>query len=233
MDIEAASVELRRALAHEPARLDLVALAIARLDDEAEALPDDEVLDTLDDWANRVRAADPAGLDGREPLEHILGDQVGLHGLDDGYDDPANSFLPRVLERRRGLPILLSLVYLEVARRADLALFGLALPGHFVVARPHPGGELTVLDPFDGGRTVAPRELAALVARVGARLDPALFVPASAHTTATRMLRNLVGSYQRRNLPDKVHAASRLWLAIDPDDEAARLALAASDEGFN
>lgn len=232
MDIEAAIVELRRALAHDPPRLDLVALAIARLDDAAAApLADDAVLATLDAWADDVRAVSPA--DGRDPLAHVLGDRAGLRGGDDDYDAPAHSFLPRVIEHRRGLPILLSVVYIEVARRAGVALFGLALPGHFVVARPDGGGELTVLDPFDGGRSRSPRELAALVARVGARLDPSRFVPAAPHTIATRMLRNLVGSYQRRHLPDHVHAAARLWLAIDPHDDAARLALAATDDGLN
>jgi regulator of sirC expression with transglutaminase-like and TPR domain len=225
MDLEAAIVELRRALAHEPARLDLVALAIARLDDEAGSLADDEVLQTLDAWAEQVRSTGD--------LVRVLGDEAGLRGGDDDYDAPAHSFLPRVLEHRRGLPILLSLVYLEVARRARLPLFGLALPGHFVVAHPLGGGELIVLDPFDGGRTMSPRELAALVARAGARLDPSSFVPAAPHAIATRMLRNLVGSYQRRDLPDHVHSTARLWLAIDPHDEVARLALAATDDGLN
>lgn len=230
-DVDVAAIELRRALATEPVRLDLVALAIARLDDEADAAgPDDgEVLATLDGWGDavrrEVRGSDPLA---PETLTAVLGDQVGLHGLSEGYDEPANSFLPRVIARRRGLPILLSLIYLEVARRAEVPLFGLALPGHFVVARPTGPGELTVLDPFAGGRAMSPHELAAIVAQVGVSLDPAMFVPASAHTIATRMLRNLVASYQRRVLADKVHAAARLWVAIDPEDATARLALAAA-----
>jgi regulator of sirC expression with transglutaminase-like and TPR domain len=242
MHVEAAAVELRRALANEPVRLDLVALAIARLDDEGDGrLDDGEVLTTLDDWARLVRGVaqddDPRG---REALAVVLGEQVGLHGKSDEYDAPENSFLHRVVARRRGLPILLSLVYLEVARRAEVPLFGLALPGHFVVARPTGPDELTVLDPFAGGRTMSPRELAALVAQFGARLDPSLFVPASPRTIAIRMLRNLVASYQRRAQVAKTHAAARLWLAIDPDDATARLALeaaatvaAADDDGLN
>jgi hypothetical protein len=75
---------------------------------------------------------------------------------------------------------------------------------------------------------MSPRDLATVVAQVGASLDAAMFVPASAHTIATRMLRNLVASYQRRVLADKVHDAARLWVAIDPADATARLALAAA-----
>jgi regulator of sirC expression with transglutaminase-like and TPR domain len=210
--------ELRWALVSEPARLDLVALAIARLDDDP--FDDDEVLGALDAWAESVRDASPPDpTRAVETLSDMLGGKLGLRGDEDQYDDPENSFLPRVIERRLGLPILLSVVYIEVARRAAIPLFGLALPGHFVVGHQSAEGPLVVLDPFAGGRALTLDDVELLVARTGASLAPAMLTPASAHTIATRMLRNLVGSYQRRARWDKARAIAQLVQAIDPADD--------------
>ncbi len=233
--VDVLEVELQRALAAAPERLDLVALAIARLDDAR--VDDEQVLGQLDRWGAAVRAAvrapRPSGL---EALAVVLGGENGLRGDDAEYDEPANSFLPRVLERRRGLPIALSVVYLEVARRAGIPLFGLALPGHFVVAQEADPGALVVLDPFAGGQVMSHGELQTTLARVGASLRPAMLEPASAHTIACRMLRNLVGSYQRRARWDMVRAAAALLRAIEPGDPTARHAMddaAPSDDDLN
>ena len=84
----------------------------------------------------------------------VLGDANGFHGDQARYDDPDNSMLDLVLTRRRGLPILLSVVYVEVARRAGVELAGVGLPGHFVVG--HFGADPPVLlDPFAGGAPVS------------------------------------------------------------------------------
>ncbi len=110
-----------------------------------------------------------------------------------------------VLERRRGLPILLSVVYVEVARRAGVALAGVGLPGHFVVG--HFGVTPPVLlDPFAGGAPVAAEHPAGLVR------------PWHAHEIALRMLNNLVGSYRRRgDIASAIRAASmRLDLPTGP-----------------
>ena len=233
--LDALAVELRQALASEPVRLDRVALAIARLDDAP--VRDADVLATLDRWAARVRAEVDAGAGGASALAAVLGGELGLRGDDERYDEPENSFLPRVLARRRGLPIVLSLVYLEVARRARVPLIGLALPGHFVVAEPAGDGALIVLDPFAGGRVVGAREVEALVARAGARLRPDLLTAATGHTIATRMLRNLIGSYQRRGRRHELGAVATLLRALDADDAGARRVLAdlaaATDDRLN
>ncbi len=218
METAAIRTALQRALVAEPARLDLVALAIARLDDEP--FDDDEVLATLEDWADSVREASMREPDGAvDALTSMLGGKLGLRGDEDQYDDPENSFLPRVVERRLGLPILLSIVYIEVGRRAGVPLFGLALPGHFVVGH-HPGNEsLLVIDPFAGGAVLSLDDIEARVVRAGAALAPEMLSPASAYTIATRMLRNLLGSYQRRSLWDKARAAAMLMQAIDPGED--------------
>ena len=101
------------------------------------------------------------------------------------YDDPQNSMLDVVLERRRGLPILLSVVYIEAARRAGIALSGVGLPGHFVVGY-FGAGEPLLLDPFDGGSPIS-------VSGAPDALRP--WLP---DEIAMRMLNNLVSSYTRR-----------------------------------
>src|SRR5262249_62184445 len=76
--------------------------------------------------------------------------QEGFRGDAESYDGPANSSIVHVLETRRGMPITLSIVVVEVARRAGIAMNGIGLPGHFIVGGPDlPPGQY--LDPFDGG----------------------------------------------------------------------------------
>jgi regulator of sirC expression with transglutaminase-like and TPR domain len=141
-----------------------------------------------------------------EACREVLGGADGFRGDQVRYDHPDNSMLDIVLTRRRGLPILLSVVYVEVARRAGIELAGIGLPGHFVVG--HFGVNPPVLfDPFAGGETVgadAARE--------------AYIRPWGVHEIAMRMLNNLVAAYQRRgDLTMALRAATmRLTLPVAP-----------------
>jgi regulator of sirC expression with transglutaminase-like and TPR domain len=135
----------------------------------------------------------------------LLGGVHGFAGDRERYDDPRNSMLDLVLARRRGLPILLSVVYVEVARRAGVPLAGVGLPGHFVVG--HFGATPPLLlDPFAGG------------ARVEATGSAALVRPWSVSEIAMRMLNNLVAAFTRRgDLGAAIRAASmRLALPAEP-----------------
>jgi regulator of sirC expression with transglutaminase-like and TPR domain len=134
----------------------------------------------------------------------VLGGRHGFRGDAERYDDPANSMLDVVLERRLGLPILLSVVYVEVARRASVALSGIGLRGHFVAG--HLGGARPVLiDPFAGGAPIEAEQPADLVRAW------------TAHEIALRMLNNLVASYRRRgDIGAAITAATmRLELPLD------------------
>ena len=144
-----------------------------------------------------------------QALTEVLGRRHGFVGSHDEYDHPDNSMLDLVLERRTGLPILLSAVYVEVARRAGIALAGVGLPGHYVVGH---FGQLPpiLLDPFSGGAALeAPPTIEAR--------------PWGAHETAIRMLNNLVGSYLRRaDLTRAIRAAQmRLELPLAEGGRAA------------
>ncbi|MEA2412624.1 MAG: hypothetical protein QOC77_3185 [Thermoleophilaceae bacterium] len=142
----------------------------------------------------------------------LLGGRHGLAGDREEYDNPDNSMLDLVLERRRGLPIALSVVYVAAARRAGIEqLAGVGLPGHFVVAHFGASPPL-VLDPFSGG------------VRVEVQAPARLVRPWSAHETALRMLNNLVAAYTRRGRLDRAIVAARLRLALPlPDAERVRV----------
>ena len=123
-------------------------LACALVAVEAEpSLDVRSVLAGLDDLAARL----PTAGSGYDRLRAVLGE---FHGDAEDYADLRASLLPEVLRRRRGLPILLSVVWLEVARRADVDAFGTSMPGHYVVGLGDPDGDHTVIDPFRGGRPV-------------------------------------------------------------------------------
>src|SRR3954449_8806593 len=112
----------------------------------------DGALQQLDGLGEQLAAlADGGGPEAEAwACSELLGGRHGLAGDRDDYDNPDNSMLDLVLERRRGLPIALSVVYVAAARRAGIPLAGVGLPGHFVVAHFGASPPL-VLDPFGGG----------------------------------------------------------------------------------
>jgi regulator of sirC expression with transglutaminase-like and TPR domain len=140
-------------------------------------------------------------------LRELLGERYGFHGSPADYQRLESSLLHEVLRRRRGLPILLSVVWMEVARRAGAPVYGVALPGHFVVGfgpTRHPatapqGASLSaffqqqvLVDPFDGGRVLTGRDAELLVAgATGAPLDASMLVPAEPLDVVLRILNNI------------------------------------------
>lgn len=175
--------------------------------DVAEALAE---LDRLAvELAAAAAGAGPA--DQAAACREVLGARHGFAGDRECYDAPENSMLDIVLERRAGLPILLSVVYVETARRAGMALSGVGLPGHYVVGQ-FEADPPVLLDPFAGGAELD---------------DPSRhrgFVrPWSPHETALRMLNNVVASYSRRgDLARAIRAAElRLALPLERDGRAA------------
>ncbi|RII15838.1 hypothetical protein DSC45_16480 [Streptomyces sp. YIM 130001] len=128
-------------------------------------------------------------------LADLLGGGHGFHGTQGDYRRLESSLLHEVLRRRRGLPILLSVVWLEVARRAGASVYGVALPGHFVVGFGPPDtapGEQVLADPFDGGRVLDGGDAELLVAgTTGASLEPSMLRPADPLETVLRILNNI------------------------------------------
>jgi regulator of sirC expression with transglutaminase-like and TPR domain len=144
--------------------------------------------------------------------------EEGFRGDAEDYDEPRNSFLDQVLERRRGLPIALATLTLAVARRAGAPMAGIGLPGHFVVA-DLAGAEPAYLDPFDGWARRSVDDLAAIVRRTsGLDLRAEFLEPAGDRAILARTLANLRGSYlRRRRLRDALWTVE-LGLLLAPGD---------------
>ncbi|MFD9886377.1 transglutaminase-like domain-containing protein [Streptomyces alboflavus] len=126
----------------------------------------------------------------------LLGGQHGFHGTPPDYQRLESSLLHQVLRRRRGLPILLSVVWIEVARRAGAPVYGVALPGHFVVGFGSPDAygkpEQVLADPFNGGRLLSTEDAEQLVAQAsGGRLNPSLLSAADPLNIMLRILNNI------------------------------------------
>jgi regulator of sirC expression with transglutaminase-like and TPR domain len=174
----------------------------------------------LDELGNRARAF----LKSKEPrgraleLAHLLHEVEGFDGNREEYEDPRNSFLNDVLERRKGLPILLSLVYCEVGRRAGVPLAGIGMPGRFIVEVTGASGFF--LDPFDGGRLLSVEECARAVGEMY-HGEPAFSMEmlrqATPRETLARILRNLMGVYRSRKDSSRSWRVADLLLVVAPD----------------
>ncbi|MGX1314283.1 regulator of sirC expression with transglutaminase-like and TPR domain [Streptomyces calvus] len=190
------SAELRRRFAEEARceRPDLSALCLL-LAAEADGTLDEAAMDgaqvELDRLAGELPYRPGRPRDWALALRALLGERYGFHGTPDDYRRLESSLLHEVLRRRRGLPILLSVVWLEVARRAGAPVYGVALPGHFVVGFGE-AGEQVLADPFDGGRVLTGADAELLVAgATGAPLDASMLTPADPLDVVLRILNNI------------------------------------------
>jgi regulator of sirC expression with transglutaminase-like and TPR domain len=132
-------------------------------------------------------------------VSHQLFGVEGLRGNDEDYYDPRNSYLDEVLDRRLGIPITLSVVFLEVARRLGIPVAGVSMPGHFLVRLL--GEPPVLLDPFAGGRLLSEAECEERFRAVqgpAAPFDPAFLAPVPTVDIVGRMLNNLRSVHLQR-----------------------------------
>lgn len=204
-------------------RLDEAALLIAT--HAHPALDLDANLAALDELAAGLPAGD------LDALRHRLFDEAGFQGNQGDYYDPENSYLDTVLARRRGIPITLSVVTLEVARRSGTPLVGVGMPGHFLVATPEDPARY--LDPFNGGCELDAAGCAARFAAIsgGQPLDPAALRPVGARSILARMLANLTGIARRRHDVTLLQWVLELRAAVPDQSLAERRDLAAGLAG--
>jgi regulator of sirC expression with transglutaminase-like and TPR domain len=130
-------------------------------------------------------------------LNHLLFVEEGFRGNPDDYYDARNSFLNDVLDRRLGIPITLSVLYMEVGRRAGLEVEGVGLPGHFIV-RVSDGQAALLVDPFHEGRVLTEADCQRRLDRIYAgkvTLEPELLAPSTRKAILARLLRNLKTIY--------------------------------------
>jgi regulator of sirC expression with transglutaminase-like and TPR domain len=219
--------ELQAALARDPIDLAATALVVAKL--EYPSIDARRHLDALEVLGSRARrrvaALGAAPIRARvRALNTLVFEEERFAGNRRHYDDFRNNYLNAVLERRLGIPITLALVYMEVARRADVDVQGVAFPGHFLlsVQPPDPAAETIVLDPFDGGAEVDAAGCRRLLARYiepggdDALFDRSLLRPCSARQIVARMLNNLKRTYLELRAFARARRVSHLLLIADP-----------------
>jgi len=204
--------------ADERVNLAEAALVIAaeeypRLDVEAYL----EKLDLFGDIARNQAANARDAMDFISAINTTLFERLSFRGNRDAYYDPRNSFLNEVIDRRTGIPITLTVIYIEVARRIGFAVKGVGLPFHFIAKHEAETGDIYI-DPFNEGRVLGRNACAELVANVSAdRVELR-----NEHLTAvgnkqilTRMLSNLVGIYSTTDRRRALAAIERVLL-INP-----------------
>ncbi|MFF7883132.1 tetratricopeptide repeat protein [Streptomyces sp. NPDC020794] len=190
------AAEVRRRFAEEARseRPDLVALCLligAAADGTLDEAGTDAAQIELDRLAGQLPFRPGGALPWATALAELLGGRCGFRGSPGDYQRLESSLLHAVLRRRRGLPILLSVVWMEVARRAGAPVYGVALPGHFVVGFG-PAEQQVLADPFDGGRVLSGSDAELLVqGATGAPLDPTMLVPAPPLDVVVRILNNV------------------------------------------
>jgi regulator of sirC expression with transglutaminase-like and TPR domain len=154
-------------------------------------------------------------------INRLLFQELGLQGNIENYYDPKNSYIDQVLERRLGLPILLSLIYLEVGWRLGLPINGLALPGHFLVRYQQDDQQL-VVDPFHAGRRWTDAECRMQIKSVHGTLSREMishyYAPPSNALILARILRNLKHAYLTVHRYDLALAAIERMLLLDQSD---------------
>ena len=179
------------------------------------------------------RIAREAGLDAPlaarvDALNHYLFDEVGFTGNRDQYDDPRNSCLNEVLDRRTGIPISLALIYIEVARRSGVRAEGINFPGHFLVRalqdlHTDDPDEGLIVDPFHAGAILGEADCRALLHRHGgdeAAWAPELLARATRKQILIRMLLNLKRLYVRMRSFPQARQVTDILLALQPSSLA-------------
>ena len=221
--------DLQRAIDERGEGLAPAALAIARVEyPRLDAAPYLQRLERMGEAAaSRLARLAEAGTAAQiATLNAYLYEELGFSGNRTHYDDPRNSFLNEVLDRRLGIPISLAAVYLEIGRHAGLRLEGVNFPGHFLVRAPaEPGlrdgaaGEDAIIDPFHAGALLSEVDCRQLLRQhLGeeAAFDRALLATATRQQIVVRMLVNLKRLYVRMRSFPQARAIADLLLAVDP-----------------
>jgi regulator of sirC expression with transglutaminase-like and TPR domain len=219
--------ELAKVLEGKEDDIDLLraALLVARLDNDE--LDVDAYCKEVDRLAREVTASFPKGADEKAKLAALnkyLFTERGFHGGRVNYYTRSNSYLNEVLDDREGLPLTLSILYMEVARRLGLRVVGLGLPGHFVVQHIPAKGEPQLIDVFDGGKMMSRADANKIVQLFADRpISDEDLEPARKKAIIVRMLQNLlrVAGGKDKDLPGALRYLDAI-LAIAPDSAQER-----------
>jgi regulator of sirC expression with transglutaminase-like and TPR domain len=218
-----ASDLFREMVSRPPEQVNLAIAALLIALDEYPGLNVSDYLERIDELAERTSArlhfdAAERPMETIESINYQLFEIEGFRGNREDYYDPRNSFLNDVLDRKVGIPITLSVLYMEVGRRIGLRIEGVGMPGHFVVKCKHNGVEIFI-DPFGRGEVLLPdaceRKLTQLHGK-DFQFDRSCLEAVTHTQTLTRILRNLKAIYwNQRNYAKALGVIEKLLL-INP-----------------
>ena len=204
----------------EQINLERAALYIAQ-----EKYPDldvDEYLNALDTMADDIReqlSIESYPLKILKTINHYLYGNLGFAGNTENYYDPRNSFLNDVIDRRTGIPITLSLVYLAIAQRLDFPMVGIGMPGHFLI-RPIQEDMDIFVDAFSQGEILFPQDCQDRLNQMSGQsveMQPQFLAAVTPRQFLARMLTNLKATYLSRGEMEKVLAAIERILLLFPN----------------
>ncbi|MBV8831729.1 MAG: transglutaminase family protein [Acidobacteriaceae bacterium] len=213
---------LLEALQHEKSgvTLDIAALELATIEFPNLDVPGCVAcLDTLAEQVSGRLSSDAALIDFVHAANEVLFEVLQFRGNEEEYYDPRNSCLNSVLTRRLGIPITLSLLYMEVGRRLGRTVEGIGLPGHFIVGCSDKVSTYWI-DPFHGGRILTFADcckLAKEASDADLRANPALLAPLPKRQILIRMLSNLKVIYLRGESFNKARQVLDLLISAMPD----------------
>ncbi|HEX8172238.1 MAG TPA: tetratricopeptide repeat protein [Thermoanaerobaculia bacterium] len=222
------------------ALLDLVEGSLVIALEENPALDMERHLGEVNAWSESVRARLEGSRDVErivETINRVLFDEEGFHGENDDYYDPRSALLSEALERHAGLPITLSVLYLELSRRVGVEAAGVSLPGRFLVKFSGAFGTV-VVDPFDGGRVLSTIELQKILDAMyggGVRLREHHLRSFAPKEILARELAQLKAAYlAQHDLPRAAASIDRLLILDDRDayEVRDRAALAMQMHGY-
>ena len=202
--------------------IDLAKASLYMALEEYPNIDPDEYLDALDSIADEVRSRLPPQnypLRIIQTINRYLYEDCQFSGNEVDYYDPRNSFLNQVLDRRTGIPISLSLVYLEVAKRIDFPMVGIGMPGHFLI-RPDFEDAGIFVDAFNNGEILFPEDCQGRLSQIYGQpmeLQPAFLAPVSKRQFLGRMLGNLKAIYLQQRDAVRVLGAIDRILLLFPD----------------
>src|SRR2546421_8012337 len=154
-----------------------------------------------------------------DAINKVLFEEEHFHGNETDYYDPANSFLNRVLERQTGIPVSLSLLYMEVGKRVGLQIDGIGLPFYFLVRCKLGDGRVIYVDPFAEGQLLSERDCRERVRRIGRnkmKINQHWFDPVSNRQMLTRLLNNLKKIYMDREDYERALSICDLLVLLVP-----------------
>lgn len=212
---------------HLDQQINLAKAALYIAQEEAPDIAPDEYLNALDIMADEVKQRLPRQLYPLRIIQTInryLYEDFKFSGNTADYYDPRNSFLNHVLDCRTGIPITLSLVYLEIAQRIDFPMIGIGMPGHFLI-RPDFEDAGIYVDAFNRGEILFPEDCKNRLSQIYGQpveLQPAFLAPVSRRQILARMLSNLKAIYLNQGDRIRALAAIERILLLFPDAAGER-----------